>query len=667
MSNRTQDNVFAIYGHGREFLSKFEHRNKVPDGITIVVFTTCANPNFINYLCQFNEIFVNQRKRYDGASNTDLLKDPIKNKKKLEELFEVSIRIYKSGMLLPVMSTDLFIEYDSLDKSSQEKFIVKSGVYRINDMPIIDRNIMPDTAINGVGELCNKWSGKISNKDHYSLRIHNEIYKKNLFNHESIVEKNYSPSSSQRPRSSRKTSTSLAEEKYDKLCRNNFNILDIVNTIGKGVYYYQGCRSVGEITNINNSIIQRINIGSENQQLQHKKLLVIEKKITSLIDDISKNRDYLIEYNNKLFTKLNSLSDREKRIAPQGALYLFEDVFYHSFKIILQLEHSCIKILHKIIKCIEYLCKKSIEYYSYESTSLNKKFIANLAQKSMSDIVESINTILVLNREMFLNKSLLPEDKLKELFFPKKTQKALSPSLAAIIIPPPVPPRQTAPLTRRVRPTTFLRPMTRQTVPTRRVIPTTSLYPMTRQTVPTTRVSMRTFLLPSTRRTSPLTRRVSTISSSYKKDSYILDDSSIKDIIEDIRVFNETLNKMLDYSTTGIIRMMQNTLWLFHIYLELYITYVHALKQFYEEASEKVSSINRNPNTMHIYKNFLYFIKDKTAIDKIIVEYKRLVKLIKIFKKSYATIENYNYEIKKEILINPFTQRRVKPQLTETS
>lgn len=638
--NDSKNNIFAIYGHGSEEVIEVTERITVPDGVTIVVFTTCTGLTTTSMVCLFNDIFSNK-------SYNHLLKDPTKNKNKLVRLFEQGIRIYNSGQYLPEMSTTLFLQYNSRIKSSKVKTLMKSGVYRINDIPIIDKTIVSESQRTLGSSLCNKWSGEIPNTDAYSLKIHNELYKKNIFNDEKIV------------------------ANYEDLRKNKFKIVDIVNQIGSGVYYYIGCRYVGETEHISPSIFQRIHIDSENQQLRKKKL-AIEKKIRTLIDGLNKNRDHLIEDNKKLFNKFSSLSYREKRIAPRGALYLLPDVFYHSFKIIVKMEHYSVKVLHNIIKCLEYLCRKSIEHYSYTSDDVDKKNIEGLIKKSMSDIVESINTIVGLNAAIFFNISFLPssiikepEDKLKEFFYPKKTQKALSPTIAAIIIPPSPPPRLTVPLTRRITQTSSSSPRVTLPLTTRRVSPTRASSP------------------PQTRRTAQLLRSVSPKreSSIHTKNSYILDELSIKSKIDSIGLIKQSLNKSwIDISnnmTPSLISefglssgynifkfetVMTTMINLTKEYLELCIMYMYPLQQFYEEASEKVLSRNTNPNAMHIYTSFLYFIKDKTAISKILDEYNRLIKLIKIFEKNYSKMSDS--EIKNLRLINPFIK---KPQLTEAS
>jgi len=204
-------NIFLIVGHGSENVVDFTKRNKVPEDKVVVVFPVCARPNFMNIGCTMTDIF-------NDPKFSKMLANPIKYREKIENYIGQPIRIYLPNEYIPNMSTNLFLDFDL-----EDIVVMKSGVYRINKIPDINRNILPEikTPRQNLGSpLCKKFIGTMSAPSKYNAKIHNEIFKGNLY-----------------PPALRSGKT------FKELVSRSFKIDDIIDTVGKGIYYYIGCRS----------------------------------------------------------------------------------------------------------------------------------------------------------------------------------------------------------------------------------------------------------------------------------------------------------------------------------------------------------------------------------------------------------------------------------------
>jgi hypothetical protein len=115
------------------------------------------------------------------------------------------------------MSTNLF---DNFDKDII--VLAKSGVFELGKIPIINRDVIPDATSSKYHlghKACVQFSGVIENKSKYSGAVHREIYKGNRYAKAAI------------------------KEPYEKMERRSFQIKDILEETGPGIYYYTGCRS----------------------------------------------------------------------------------------------------------------------------------------------------------------------------------------------------------------------------------------------------------------------------------------------------------------------------------------------------------------------------------------------------------------------------------------
>ena len=230
-------NIFLIAGHGSENVVNFNKRNKVPDDKVIVLFPVCARPNFMNTGCTMTDMFNNPK-------FSRFLANPIKYREKIENHIGHPIRIYLPNEYIPNMSTNLFLDFDI-----ENIICMKSGVYRINNIPEINRKILPEikkSSQNLGTPLCKRFIGTMPSPEKYNVKIHNEIFKGNLY-----------------PLALR-NGNSFNDLKY-----RSFKIDDIINTVGKGIYYYTGCRSshIGIDEDKYNEIL---NVSDKQQHAKHR-------------------------------------------------------------------------------------------------------------------------------------------------------------------------------------------------------------------------------------------------------------------------------------------------------------------------------------------------------------------------------------------------------------
>jgi hypothetical protein len=202
--------IYLIAGHGTEELVEFTKREKVPSGRIIVCFPICGRANFMRECCRITHIM-------NLPEYAELLSNPIDNKNAIEKLFTIPIRIYIPNDFFPKLSTNLFLNFEKRGGI----VLAKSGVYSLAKIPPIDRTILPNTKTvsQKLGTtFCVPFTGLIDAPSDYTQEIHTELFRGNLFE------------------------PALAE--YDNLKNRSFTITQIIDTIGNGIYYYVGCRSL---------------------------------------------------------------------------------------------------------------------------------------------------------------------------------------------------------------------------------------------------------------------------------------------------------------------------------------------------------------------------------------------------------------------------------------
>lgn len=239
-----KQNIFLIAGHGSETLVDFTKRTQVPTDKIVVTFPICGRVNFMSTCCRITHML-------KQPENAELFANPISNKQAIERLFglETPMRIYLPNDYMPQLSTNLFLDFD-FEKDGI--VLMKSGVYRINKIPEINRELLPP--IKKVEQklgstFCTPFIGRLNDPSEYTLAVHKELYKGNL----------YIPA--------------LRDYKVE----HDFTITDIITSVGKGIYYYIGCRSLEP--NYDISIYNNIFDVSDSQQAKSNR----SKKIISLL------------------------------------------------------------------------------------------------------------------------------------------------------------------------------------------------------------------------------------------------------------------------------------------------------------------------------------------------------------------------------------------------
>lgn len=243
-------NVFLIAGHGSEELVDFTKRFKVPEDKVIVTFPICGRVNFMHTCCRIAHMF-------NMKEHVELLSNPIANKKEIEKLFRLDtpMRIYLPNDHLPQLSTNLFLDFD-FEKDGM--VLMKSGVYRINKIPEINREVLPPikTVDQKLGStFCNPFIGLANEPSDYTPTVHKELYKGNVY----------------------KPALTTGNRLEDYQLNRDFMLKDIITTVGKGIYYYIGCRSLNP--NYDLSIYDNIFDISSSQQAKSNR----SKKIDTVI------------------------------------------------------------------------------------------------------------------------------------------------------------------------------------------------------------------------------------------------------------------------------------------------------------------------------------------------------------------------------------------------
>lgn len=255
-------NIFLVIGHGSEDLVNFSKRTKVPYDKVIVSFAICGRVNFMQTCCRIASMM-------NRKEHTELLSNPIRNKDAIEKLFDLLLpmRIYLPNEYVPQLSTNLFLDFHDFEK--EEMVIMKSGVYRINDIPPIDRDILP--GVKTVGQklgtsFCTPFIGLLENPSKYTQAVHNEVFKGNLYEPALTKGKNF----------------------RDYQLNRTFTLADITNTVGKGIYYYIGCRSLNPHYDM--KIYDNIFSASDNQQRATGRTPKIEQVVAAVDKSVYKSK-----------------------------------------------------------------------------------------------------------------------------------------------------------------------------------------------------------------------------------------------------------------------------------------------------------------------------------------------------------------------------------------
>jgi hypothetical protein len=249
-------NIYIVNGHGSELLYDFSTRTTMPDDKVLVVFPVCGRPNWLNIICKFMDIF-------NDLKYLKWISDPVKHKQDIEKLLGYPIRIYLPRDKVPFMSTTLFSNFNL-----KKTVVAKSGVYEVGKIPEINRERLPattDRSLNLGSQSCVKYSGVIDNSGEYDAGVHREAFKGNLYK-----------KAGQR-------------DTYSNLSNKNYNVLDILEDVGPGIYYYTGCRT----SHCQVSEGKHMKILDESAKQQQKKNRTIEiEEFKKQYLEINKKKSY---------------------------------------------------------------------------------------------------------------------------------------------------------------------------------------------------------------------------------------------------------------------------------------------------------------------------------------------------------------------------------------
>lgn len=179
--------IYTIMGHGNEKFVKFSDRTLVPQDTYLVTFSKTGRVVWLSTICKFMEIYTNPKYRH-------IVQDPLKYKKYIESHCQCEINVYSPGDKMPVLHTTLLLNF------KKNTMFSKSGVYNYDRLPKLNPNIF-DLSDTGC-------SGLLGKAKSLTDEVKKDIYKGNI---------------------------------YDVKPHNKLN--DIVNTVGKGVYYFVACRA----------------------------------------------------------------------------------------------------------------------------------------------------------------------------------------------------------------------------------------------------------------------------------------------------------------------------------------------------------------------------------------------------------------------------------------
>lgn len=239
--SNVSSNVYLVNGHGYEEVKDFTKRVTLPEDKVLVVFPVCGRPNWMNITCLFMDIFNNPK--YIKWMN-----NPIKHKKAIEDLLGYPIRIYLPGDKIPFISTNLFYNFDF-----KKTVVLKSGVFELGKIPQINRSRFPETkdmSLSLGNQACFKYIGSIDNSSHYNNSVHHEVFKGNKYN---------------------KAGT---RDTYSNLVKRKYNVTEIMEDMGPGIYYYTGCRSLN--AKVSDDMYSKILGESAKQQQKSHKATVIK-------------------------------------------------------------------------------------------------------------------------------------------------------------------------------------------------------------------------------------------------------------------------------------------------------------------------------------------------------------------------------------------------------
>jgi hypothetical protein len=177
--------VYRILGHGDEKFVNFDKRLTVPQDTYIVTIAQTGRFAWMHNVCKMANI-----------ADHDMLKQPWNHKRQLEKICGCRIHIYYPGDKMPSVTTSLLLDFDNKTK------FAKSGVYLGPNIPELDPDLFNLGDAYCIGDL--------KSSEGMTDRVKRDVYKGNVFKR--IGEKQ------------------------------TFKLEEIIKDMGKGVYFFLGCR-----------------------------------------------------------------------------------------------------------------------------------------------------------------------------------------------------------------------------------------------------------------------------------------------------------------------------------------------------------------------------------------------------------------------------------------
>lgn len=212
------EKVYLIEGHGYENPIDFDKRFRLPEDTYLVLFTEFSVPLLLLDMCKYLD-FLRNKKNYNKVSNPVEYKDELKK-------YMPSIRVYKPGDYIPDINTTLLLDH--------ERDFKKSGIFKIPNVPLINRKAFPI-----FNKLDTEDRAKIKKevKESYNYEKSLRCYKYEIqTNQEKLTEPEYNEI----------YHGSLVKPGYENYNKMRYNLAGLITILGKGVYYFGGCRSLHE-------------------------------------------------------------------------------------------------------------------------------------------------------------------------------------------------------------------------------------------------------------------------------------------------------------------------------------------------------------------------------------------------------------------------------------
>lgn len=223
-----EEKIYIILGHGLEESRNFESRDTVPEGTTIVTLAQAGTVSRMPEVCKTMQLFSEE-------GNRDLLKDPKKNKQRINEEIGIPVHVYTEGRKYPDLEISPLAFWNIPAGNQLILQLLPSGTY---EFPL-QKEKQPTTVfhegvdvsyIEKINASYKSYVEQCSPFIHYFLstindEILNFLYKDSLLPTLTTVK-------------SKKTYSADYIGAMHKM-----SLKSVIETLGKGIYYYVICRA----------------------------------------------------------------------------------------------------------------------------------------------------------------------------------------------------------------------------------------------------------------------------------------------------------------------------------------------------------------------------------------------------------------------------------------